>query len=228
MTISSAFTTGDSVTASIERVATEDLRNLDQLVTVHDDDLDALVPVAEDIDERLVTEVVPLLNADPAIDGVAPILFENVAVVNLDDRLFEISAVLTGLDPQAARAFDALETVDGQLVDLGALALDEVYIDRDGAEEISVEAGDVIGVPVGPGQMEQFTIKAITEAYYVKQVEHRLVLMTSLPRSSHHGERGPDQRGDGLESGRRRRGHRPHRRDSGTPGRSSSPSGKRP
>ena len=49
----------------------------------------------------LVTEVVPLLNADPAIDGVAPILFENVAVVNLDDRLFEISAVLTGLDPQA-------------------------------------------------------------------------------------------------------------------------------
>ena len=180
VTISSAFTTGDSVTASIERVATEDLRNLDQLVTVHDDDLDALVPVAEDIDERLVTEVVPLLNADPAIDGVAPILFENVAVVNLDDRLFEISAVLTGLDPQAARAFDALETVDGQVVDLGALALDEVYIDRDGAEEISVEAGDVIGVPVGPGQMEQFTIKAITEAYYVKQVEHRLVLMTSL------------------------------------------------
>ena len=180
VTISSAFTTGDSVTASIEQVATEDLRNLDQLVTVHDDDLDALVPVAEDIDERLVTEVVPLLNADPAIDGVAPILFENVAVVNLDDRLFEISAVLTGLDPQAARAFDALETVDGQLVDLGALALDEVYIDRDGAEEISVEAGDVIGVPVGPGQMEQFTIKAITEAYYVKQVEHRLVLMTSL------------------------------------------------
>ena len=180
VTISSAFTTGDSVTASIERVATEDLRNLDQLVTVHDDDLDGLVPVAEDIDERLVTEVVPLLNADPAIDGVAPILFENVAVVNLDDRLFEISAVLTGLDPQAARAFDALETVDGQVVDLGALALDEVYIDRDGAEEISVEAGDVIGVPVGPGQMEQFTIKAITEAYYVKQVEHRLVLMTSL------------------------------------------------
>ena len=60
------------------------------------------------------------------------------------------------------------------------MALDEVYIDRDGAEEISVEAGDVIGVPVGPGQMEQFTIKAITEAYYVKQVEHRLVLMTSL------------------------------------------------
>ena len=114
VTISSAFTTGDSVTASIEQVATEDLRNLDQLVTVHDDDLDGLVPVAEDIDERLVTEVVPLLNADPAIDGVAPILFENVAVVNLDDRLFEISAVLTGLDPQAARAFDALETVDGQ------------------------------------------------------------------------------------------------------------------
>ena len=180
VTISSAFTTGDSVTASIEQVATEDLRNLDQLVTVHDDDLDGLVPVAEDIDERLVTEVVPLLNADPAIDGVAPILFEDVAVVNLDDRLFEISAVLTGLDPQAARAFDPLETVDGQVVDLGALAPDEVYIDRDGAEEISVEAGDLVGIPVGPGQIRQFSVKAIAEAHYVKQVEHRVVLMTSL------------------------------------------------
>ncbi len=180
VTISSAFTTGDSVAVSIEKVATEDLRNLDQLVTVDDDDLDALVPVSEDIDEALVAEIAPVLNADPGIDGVAPILFEDVAVVNLDDRLFEISAVLTGLEPEAARAFDALETVDGDLVNLGALAPDEVYIDRDGAEEISVEAGDAVGIPVGPGRIEQFTVKAITEAYYVKQVEHRVVLMTSL------------------------------------------------
>ena len=180
VTISSAFTTGDSVTASIEQVATKDLRNLDQLVTVHDDDLDALVPVSDDIDEALVAEIGPVLNADPGIDGVAPILFEDVAVVNLDDRLFEISALLTGLEPEAARAFDALQTVDGDLLDLGALAPDEVYVDRDGAEEISVEAGDIIGVPVGPGQIRQFTVKAIAEAYYVKQIEHRVVLMTSL------------------------------------------------
>ena len=183
VTISSAFTTGDSVAVSIEEVATEDLRNLDQLVVVDDDDLDVLVPVSEDIDERLVAEIEPVLSADPGIDGVAPILFEDVAVVNLDDRLFEISAVLTGLEPAAALAFDALETVDGEVVDLGALTPDEVYIDRDGAEEISVEAGDLIGVPVGPGQIEQFTVKAVTEGYYVKSTEHRVVLMTSLAQA---------------------------------------------
>ena len=183
VTISSAFTTGDSVAVSIEKVATEDLRNLDQLVTVNDDDLDAFVPVSEDIDEALFAEIGPVLNADPAIDGVAPILFEDVAVVNVDDRLFEISAVLTGLDPEAALAFDALQTVNGETVDLGALAPGEVYIDREGAEEISVEAGDVIGVPVGPGRIEQFTVKAVAEGYYVKSTEHRVVLMTSLAQA---------------------------------------------
>ncbi|MDE2969759.1 MAG: hypothetical protein OXT51_06635, partial [Chloroflexota bacterium] len=96
--ISSAFTVGDSVSYSIKRVATESLRSLDEFVVVDEDsELWEGRELPKGFSAGSVLALEADLDADPDVDGVLPVLTEDVAVINPDSRQFESGALLAGL-----------------------------------------------------------------------------------------------------------------------------------
>ena len=182
--ISSAFTTGDSITHSIQKVATDSLRSLDQFIDVDDEsEVWAGREAPDEFPEAIFDELAPILDGDPDIDGVVPGIVENVAVINPRSRQFEVNALLTGLDPVRAGSFDAIVTTRGDPVDLGILEPDEAYIDLEGATELGVIEGDVLGVALGPGELTQITVAAIVDGFYFKRAETEVVLLLPLRRA---------------------------------------------
>ena len=105
--ISSAFTTGDSITFSIKRSATDSLRSLDELIRVDEDsDVWEGKVLPDEFSDVVFQEMGPLLESDPDIDGVVPALVESVAVINLRSRQFEVEALYSGLDPVTGFTFN--------------------------------------------------------------------------------------------------------------------------
>ena len=182
--ISSAFTTGDSVTFSIKRAAVDSLRSVDELIRIDEDsDVWEGEPLPEEFTEAIFARVGPMLDSDPDIDGVLPVLAEGVAVVNLRSQQFDVEGLFVGADATRAAGFDTLVDGQGEPVDLTSLGRDEVYIDREGAEEIGAQAGDVLGVALRPGELEQFTVRSVVEGWYAKRTDTKVVLMLSLRRA---------------------------------------------
>ena len=191
--MASAFTTGDSISYSIEGSVKDSLRTLDQVVRV---DRDAPKWEGKPTPERFaaadVEAIVKALDSDPDVDGVLPVLTENVAAINVAGRHFEVNVMITGLDPARAATFEQLRLRDGRPVDLASLAPGEVYLDSKGAERLKAQAGTALGVPSGPGAIGRLTVKGIVDGYYFKRDETKAVLMLSLAEAqkflSHPGE----------------------------------------
>ena len=181
--ISSSFTTGDSVTFSIKRSAVESLRGVDELIRIDEDsEIWEGQALPEEFSESIFDEIASVLDASPDIDGVLPVLVEDTAVINLRTKQFEVESLYSGLDPARAAAFEPVEDLEGNIVDLASLGPNEVYIDREGAERIEARAGDVLGVPIGPGQLAEVTVKRVADGWYAKGTDTKLVLMAPLVR----------------------------------------------
>ena len=58
-----------------------------------------------------------------------------------------------------------------------------MYIDREGADEIGARAGDVLGVALRPGDLEEVTVKSIVDGWYAKGTNTKSVLMVPLIRA---------------------------------------------
>jgi len=179
--ISSAFTIGDSVTYSIKITAAEAFRSMDQVLQV---DEDAAVwegrSLPSGFSESVFAELAPALDADEDIDGVLPALVEGIATVNPDSQRFESSALLAGLDPERARAFDELVDVSGVPVDIADLEGNEVYITSDGAEALEVQPGGSINVALGPGPLVPVTVRGVVDGAYVPRQGAEVILMADL------------------------------------------------
>ena len=183
--ISSSFTTGDSITYSIKRNATDDLRSVDEVIIVDDDsEVWEGVALPDEFSEDIFQQVGPKLEAaTDIIDAVMPALLESTSVINLRSKQFEVEALLTGLDPSRAHGFDPLNDIDGNPVDLATLEPDELYIDVEGAQELGVRVGDTLGVAVRPGELEPLRVKSIIDGWYFKRANTKVVLMVSLSRA---------------------------------------------
>ena len=183
--ISSAFTTGDSVTFSIKRSATNELRSVDEIIRIDDDsEVWAGKALPNEFSEDVFHQVGPQLeSAADVIDGVLPALVESTSVINFRTRQFDVEAIFTGLDPARAAGFDTLTDRQGRAVDLASLGPDEVYVNEEGAEEIGAQAGDVLGVALGPGDLSRLTIKSVVDGWYFRPSGAKVVLMVPLTRA---------------------------------------------
>ncbi len=183
--ISSAFTTGDSVTFSIKRSATNELRSVDEIIRIDDDsEVWAGKALPNEFSEDVFHQVGPQLeSASDVIDGVLPALVESTSVINFRTRQFDVEAIFTGLDPARAAGFDTLRDRQGRAVDLASLGPDEVYVNEEGAEEIGAQAGDVLGVALGPGDLSRLTIKSVVDGWYFRPSGTKVVLMVPLTRA---------------------------------------------
>ena len=182
--ISSAFTTGDSVTFSIKSSAVEDLRFLDEIIRIDDDsEVWKGKAIPEEFPETIFQEVGPLLDADPDVDGVMPVLGDEVAIINFRSNQFEVNSLLVGVDPTRTAGFGALLDPQGNPIDLASLGPNEVIIDQEGAEEIEAQVGDTLGMALGPGDLHQVTVAAIADGWYVRREFTEVVLMIPLARA---------------------------------------------
>ena len=182
--ISSAFTTGDSVTYTIKSSAVEDLRFLDEIIRIDDDsEVWKGKAIPEEFPESIFQEVGPLLDADPDVDGVMPVLGEQVAIINFSSNQFEVNSLLVGVDSARTTGFGTLLDPQGDPIDLASLGPNEIIIDQEGAEKIEAQVGDTLGMALGPGDLHQVTVAAVADGWYVRREFTEVVLMTPLARA---------------------------------------------
>ena len=182
--IMSAFTTGDSMTYSVKSSVIQSLRTMDELIRVDEDsDLWQSQAVPDDFSDEIFTAIASELDPDPDVDGLLPVVTETVAVVNLESQQFEANALITGLDPARASTFDEVLDTDGAPVDISSLGDDELYLDREGAEELGAEAGDVLQLFLGPQSFREMTVKAVMDGWFFNSGQYQVVMAVSLERA---------------------------------------------
>ena len=157
--ISAAFTTGDTVDHSLGAQSFRLLGHVDEMVQLQGEtegsprDVDSFIP-AETV-ERLRAEIA----ADPGgVDGFLPVLIEDVPAVNPRSRQSEPSVNFYGLDAASLEGFpDVVSKSSGDVLDVGSLAADQVFMNDSAADELAAEAGDRIQVFVG-GEPREFEV----------------------------------------------------------------------
>jgi putative ABC transport system permease protein len=163
--ISAALTTGDTVDRSMTNWVYDLAGHLDEIVEFDVDKTGA--EAAEPfVPEPTVAELEAALGDDPDIDGIAPVLFEPVPVINPRTGLSTPSAFLTGADPERMDGFPDIVSLDGEVLDVGALAPDEIYLNESGQDELDAQPGDTLQVFVA-GIAAPFKVVDIVRDKYI-------------------------------------------------------------
>ncbi len=163
--ISAALTTGDTIDRSMTTWVYNLAGHLDEIVEF-DVEMTGNGAAEPFVPESTVAELEAALGDDPDIDGIAPILFEPVPVINPRTGLSTPSAFLTGADPERMDGFPDIVSLDGKVLDLGALAPDEIYLNESGQEELDAHPGDTLQVFVA-GSPALFTVVEIVKDKFI-------------------------------------------------------------
>ena len=143
--ISAALTTGDTVDRSVTNFAYELSGHVDEIVAF-DVEKTGASSAEPFVPESTLAELEAALDNDPDIDGIAPIIFEPVPVINPRTGLSTPSAMLTGVDPDRMDSFPDIVSRGGKVLDVGTLGPDEIYLNESGQDEIDAQPGDTLQV----------------------------------------------------------------------------------
>ena len=147
--ISSALTTGDTMSHTIRSSAITSLGQTDELVSVRGADVRVEVESGattgiEYFDERVLPEIEYelLLGHEDLIDGVAPAIVEPLAVQSVTTRQSEPRVTLFASSQAHLGAFGEIRRhSDGEAQYLNDLGPGEVFLNADAAEELRAEPG---------------------------------------------------------------------------------------
>ena len=162
--ISAAFTTGDTVDYSITNQTVTLLGHVDEAVQFRSQKDGGGTSVGSDatIPQETADQLRTRLAADPNIDGVLPVVFEPVPVVNPRTGLSSAKANVAGVDQTAVDGFPDFISVSGGQVDISALGEDEVYANKSLADETDLKPGDTVQVFV-QGKPVEFKVADVVE-----------------------------------------------------------------
>ncbi len=160
---SAALGVGDTVDHSVTSEAYDLLGGIDELV-VPSQEMDASIDLdtGTTIDQGVVQELDTALADNDNVDGVMPILFENVPVQNTAKGQSEPVVYLVGIDPARLDDFGGIRRVDGGEVDFAALQPNEVTLGEEAAKDLKAEVGDTVTVFYSNEAID-LTVAAITE-----------------------------------------------------------------
>jgi putative ABC transport system permease protein len=145
--ISAALTTGDTVDHSVTKLAYDWLGHVDVTV-MFDADKSTVATEKAAVPEAAVTELETALANDPDVDGIVPVIFEPVPIINQRTNLSSPAATMVGVDPNRLDGFPDIVTRDGRQVDLSTLADDQIYLNKKGADELDARPGDTVTIYV--------------------------------------------------------------------------------
>jgi putative ABC transport system permease protein len=144
--ISAAFTTGDTVDYSISSTVYDVMGHVDEVVEFESQEGSAVGAANVSIPSSTVQQLEAGVGNDPDIDGIAPALVETVPAVNERVRLNAPAVTALGVDPARMEAFPDVVNLKGQLLDIGALGEDQVYLNESAADELGAQVGDTVTI----------------------------------------------------------------------------------
>jgi putative ABC transport system permease protein len=169
--ISSALSTGDTISYAIRSDVVEALGATDEVVARKGapgldaggwaGGVSATGDVASYFRQNAVTVVRDRFGARPPVDGVAAAIVEMAAVQDVESRQTEPRVTLFGADSASMTGFEPI-TVDGREVRLADLAAGEVYLDQEGADELRARRGDELTVYVA-GALSTRRVRDVVE-----------------------------------------------------------------
>ena len=157
--IMSALAIGDSVSSSIRSAV---------LDAVGETDVRLISPVAarfgdDYLDESFVDRVREAVENDVRVDGVMPLIREQLPVLNEATDKTVAGTSVVGISLDSLRGFDGLQSLDGGSADLVGLSGDgTVVINRTLSKKLDAEMGDSITL-VAPSGRSQYRVIDIVE-----------------------------------------------------------------
>jgi putative ABC transport system permease protein len=161
--ISAAFTTGDTVDHSLTTQGYKLLGHADLWVQRNGEGENAPRDIDSTISRGTVDRLRSVAAAVPEIDGVLPMLVDEVPVINPRSRQSEPTVNLAGIDVTSLDGFsDVVSATTGDQLDVASLAVDEVFMNESAADALATEPGDPVQIYV-QGQPHQFTVVDIVK-----------------------------------------------------------------
>ncbi len=166
MIIAAALGTGDTIDHSATASTYDSLGHVDELV-VSSPDLEGNVEsaITARFDQSVADRIEAAFAGDPIVDGVMPVLVEIVPAIlgTLEQpEQAEPQTFLIGIDPARLDNFGGLKDIDGGVIDLAAIASDEVVFSETMAKDLDAAVGDVVTVFYS-NQPIQLTVAAVAE-----------------------------------------------------------------
>lgn len=181
--IAAALGTGDTIDYSATALTYDSLGSADELV-VHSTTGDGEGSIESSLQEHIPQSTVDDLDAlfadSDLVDGIMPLLIEQVPVFLFEGGIpdadadlttmmtdgtitqAEPTAYLAGIDSARADLFGGLKSNTGDLLDLGSLPADQVIISETMEEDLNAKVGDAVGF-VFNNQPHVLEIAAIAE-----------------------------------------------------------------
>ena len=156
--IMSALAIGDSVAGSIRSAVLDALGETDVRLTS---------PIAarfgdDYIDASLVDRVREVTDGDSRVDGVMPLIREQLPVLNEATSKTVAGSSVVGVDLGSLAGFDGLKSVGGGQTDLLGLGSGKVIVNASMSDKLEAEIGDEIAI-VGLAGRSRYTVIDIVE-----------------------------------------------------------------
>ncbi|HEY8287022.1 MAG TPA: FtsX-like permease family protein, partial [Chloroflexota bacterium] len=148
--ITSAFSTGDTVSYSIRNATIQSLGFIDETVTSTpaNQSADAAGGVAY-IPPPVQSKVLSSLAANHNVDGYTTITARYAALQDITSGQTKNQNVLAGIPADVPAAFGPLIPKNGGTVTIGQLGANQVYLNQKAADDLNAQPGDSILVYVG-------------------------------------------------------------------------------
>jgi putative ABC transport system permease protein len=161
--ISAALGSGDTLHYSTTSEVYNSLGNVDEVVVYSPDGKgDASTSQSNNIDAGALDTVKTALAGDENVDGVMPVLWKSMPVMNMTSGLAEPEVGVVGVDPSQLGPFGGIKATNGDTIDIAALGANEIVVNAKTADKVDAKVGDTIVVYYN-NQPVQLTVAAIAK-----------------------------------------------------------------
>jgi putative ABC transport system permease protein len=161
--ITAALATGDTMSHTIRSSAVSALGQTDEIVAAKG--VETTLAAASDatgaryFPESYTKGIARAGSGSGLVDGVAPVIFESIAVQDVSSRQNEPSVMLFASDPARLQGFGDIRA-GGETVSLADLGPGEVYLNAKGADKLGAKPGDTLRLLAG-NRVGTVRVKAI-------------------------------------------------------------------
>jgi putative ABC transport system permease protein len=150
--IAAALATGDTMSQTIRSSATSALGATDEVVAAKGVE-ESLAAQSAGTASRYFPQsyadgIAAATRSTGLVDGVAPVIVEQVAALDASNRQNEPRVTLFAADPARLRGFGEIRS-DGETVSLASLRRGEVFLNAEGADKLDAKAGDTVRLLAG-------------------------------------------------------------------------------
>ena len=160
--MSAALTTGDTLDNTITGAVYDLMGHTDELVVLSANNSNNNRQVgANFFPQDVATQLRSKIDKNAPIDGMMPMLYDQVPTINASNQLHEPALTLTGVDPTDLAAFGGMTDANGKSIDFANLPANSVVMGKTAADKLNAKPGDKLTVYI-QNQPKQLTVAAVS------------------------------------------------------------------